>query len=66
MTSAKYIGMLRPARLLGSEYGASCLRRHGYTTLPAYRVDLTLRVTPVEQGKSMLPPRHQEGRYIAR
>jgi len=50
----------------GSEYGASCLRRHGYTTLPAYRVDLTHRVTPLEQGKSILPPPHQEGKYIAR
>jgi hypothetical protein len=48
-----------------SEYSGSTFRCHGYQTLPAYRVDLTYRVIPVEQDKS-IPLPGSRGKYIAR
>jgi hypothetical protein len=52
--------MLRGSRC--SEYGGWPFRRHGCLTLPAYRPDLTHRVIPAEQDKSVpLPPTGGKG-----
>ena len=49
-----------------SEHGGSTFCRHGYSTLPAYGADLTHRVIPTEQDKSIpLHPTRRE-RFIAR
>ena len=42
-----------------SEHGGSKFRRHGYSTLPAHRADLTHRVIPMEQDKSIPLPRNR-------
>jgi hypothetical protein len=45
-----------------SEHGGSKFRRHGYSTLPAHRADLTHRVIPTEQDKSIpLLPNERKG-----
>jgi hypothetical protein len=45
-----------------SEHGGSTFRRHGYSTLPAHRADLTHRVIPTEQDKSIpLLPNERKG-----
>jgi hypothetical protein len=53
------VNLREPKLLCGSSrsgYGTYGLLRHGHITLPAYRADLTYRVIPTEQDKSVSLP----------
>jgi len=53
------VTLREPKMLRGSSrsgHGACRFLRHGHITLPAYRADLTYRVIPTEQDKSVSLP----------
>ena len=53
------VNLREPKMLRGSSrsgYGTCRLLRHGHITLPAHRADLTYRVIPTEQDKSVSLP----------
>src|SRR5260370_36389374 len=56
---ASVVNLREPKMLRGSSrsgYGTYGFLRHGHITLPAYRADLTYRVIPTEQDKSVSLP----------
>src|SRR5258707_8523885 len=61
------VSLREPKLLRGSScsgYGMCRLLRHGHITLPAHRVDLTYRVIPTEQDKSVLLPTRESTLHL--